>query len=156
MSYIIEKYEDWYNKDFYTEGRLIRGITASCFDLFHAGHVIMLKEAKNVCDYLIVALQTDPSIDRPSKNPPIQSIYERFIQVDACRYVDEVLIYDNEEDLINLLHTVDFDVRILGEEYKGTKFTGYDMNTYFYFNKRNHGWSSTELKQRVVEWSRVG
>ena len=94
---------------------MIIGITASCFDMFHAGHVLMLKEAKTVCDYLIVALQTDPTIDRPEKNKPVQSIYERFVQVSGCKYVDEVLVYDTEEDLLNVLTSREIHVRILGD-----------------------------------------
>lgn len=146
---IIEKYSDWYNEAFYTDETIIRGITASCFDLFHSGHILMLKEAKMICDDLIVALQTDPSIDRSYKRRPIQSIYERYTQVLGCRYVDEILIYDTEEDLLNILNTVNFHVRILGEEYKESSFTGCDMDHAFFFNRRRHSWSSTNLKTRV-------
>ena len=101
-----------------------KGITFGAFDLFHAGHVLMLEEAKTVCDYLIVCIQTDPSIDRKSKNTPVQSIIERQIQVAACKYVDEVLIYDTESDLLEILDTVEWDVRILGDEYQDKNFTG--------------------------------
>ena len=101
-----------------------KGITFGAFDLFHAGHVLMLEEAKTVCDYLIVCIQTDPSIDRKSKNTPVQSIIERQIQVAACKYVDEVLIYDTESDLLEILDTVEWDVRILGDEYQDKDFTG--------------------------------
>jgi glycerol-3-phosphate cytidylyltransferase len=128
---------------------MIIGITASCFDMFHAGHVLMLKEAKTVCDYLIVALQTDPTIDRPEKNKPVQSIYERFVQVSGCKYVDEVLVYDTEEDLLNVLTSREIHVRILGEEYKEKTFTGQNLPHTFYFNKRKHKFSTTELRERV-------
>jgi glycerol-3-phosphate cytidylyltransferase len=123
------------------------GITASCFDLFHAGHVLMLKEAKTVCDYLIVALQTDPTIDRPEKMRPI---YERFIQVSACKYVDEIVVYETEKDLLNVLKSLKIDVRILGEEYEEKDFTGRHLDMEFYFNKRRHDYSSTELKKRIA------
>ena len=94
-----------------------KGITFGAFDLFHAGHVMMLEEAKTVCDYLIVCIQSDPSLDRKEKNKPVQSIVEREIQVSGCRYTDEVIIYDTEADLLDILDTVDWDVRVLGEEY---------------------------------------
>ena len=124
-----------------------KGITFGAFDLFHAGHILMLEEAKTVCDHLIVAIQTDPSLDRETKNSPVQSIEEREIQVNACRYVDEVLIYDREADLIVILDTLDWDIRILGDEYKDKEFTGREK--YFekcYFNKRPHSFSSSELR----------
>ena len=98
-----------------------KGITFGAFDLFHAGHVLMLEEAKTVCDYLIVCIQTDPSIDRKSKNTPVQSLIEREIQVTACKYVDEVLVYDTEADLLKILEETDWDVRILGDEYTKIK-----------------------------------
>ena len=126
-----------------------KGITFGAFDLFHAGHILMLEEAKTVCDHLIVAIQTDPSLDREAKNSPVQSLEEREIQVSACRYVDEVIIYDREADLLEILNTLDWDVRILGDEYKDKEFTGRDK--YFekcYFNKRPHSFSSSELKKK--------
>ena len=104
-----------------------KGITFGAFDLFHAGHVLMLEEAKAVCDYLIVCIQTDPSLDREEKNKPVQSIIEREIQVSGCRFVDEVIIYDTEVDLLNIIGQVDWDVRIIGEEYKDKDFTGRDQ-----------------------------
>ena len=104
-----------------------KGITFGAFDLFHAGHVLMLQEAKTVCDYLIVCIQTDPSIDRKSKNTPVQSLIEREIQLTACKYVDEVLVYDTEADLLKILEETDWDVRILGDEYKDKEFTGRDQ-----------------------------
>lgn len=133
---------------------MVVGITASCFDLFHAGHVLMLKEAKTVCDYLIVALQTDPTLDRPEKNKPIQSIYERYVQVTGCKYVDEVIVYDTESDLLNVLTSRDIQVRILGEEYKEKTFTGQDLSHTFYFNKRRHKFSTTELRERIKNYGK--
>lgn len=127
------------------------GFTCSCFDLFHAGHVMMLKEAKEQCDYLIVGLQTDPTIDRPEKNRPIQSVFERFVQLDACKYVDEVVVYATEKELIDLLLSYPIDVRILGDEYQGKPFTGNEIDMEFYFNTRRHSFSTTELRQRVVD-----
>jgi glycerol-3-phosphate cytidylyltransferase len=128
-----------------------KGITFGAFDLFHAGHILMLEEAKTVCDHLTVAIQTDPSLDREAKNSPVQSIEEREIQVSACRYVDEVIIYDREADLIEMLDTLDWDVRILGDEYKDKEFTGRDKYLEkCYFNKRPHSFSSSELRERVA------
>ena len=127
-----------------------KGITFGAFDLFHAGHVLMLEEAKAVCDYLIVCIQTDPSLDREEKNKPVQSIIEREIQVSGCRHVDEVIIYDSEVDLLNIIDQVDWDVRILGEEYKDKDFTGRDQTLErCHFNKRPHTFSSSELRERV-------
>ena len=128
-----------------------KGITFGAFDLFHAGHVLMLQEAKTVCDYLIVCIQTDPSIDRKSKNTPVQSLIEREIQVTACKYVDEVLVYDTEADLLKNLEEADWEVRILGDEYKDKEFTGRDQYLdKCYFNKRPHTFSSSELRERVA------
>ena len=126
------------------------GFTCSCFDLFHAGHVMMLREAKAQCDYLIVGLQTDPTIDRPDKNKPVQSITERFIQLSACKYVDEIVVYATEADLINILHAFPIDVRILGEEYIIKEFTGKEIEMEFYYNKRRHNFSTTELRERIA------
>ena len=127
-----------------------KGITFGAFDLFHAGHVLMLEEAKSVCDHLIVCIQSDPSLDREEKNKPVQSIIEREIQVSGCRHVDEVIIYDSEVDLLNIIDQVDWDVRILGEEYKDKDFTGRDQTLErCYFNKRPHTFSSSELRERV-------
>ena len=129
-----------------------KGITFGAFDLFHAGHVLMLQEAKTVCDYLIVCIQTDPSFDRNSKNTPVQSLLEREIQITACRYVDEVMVYDTEADLIEILDSVEWDVRILGDEYQNRDFTGRDKYLEkCYFNKRPHTFSSSELRERVAE-----
>ena len=137
------------------EGKKI-GITFSAFDLLHAGHIAMLAEAKNHCDYLICGLQTDPTIDRPdTKNKPIQSVVERQIQLAACRYVDEVVIYQTEQDLIDLILILPIDVRILGVEYEDTNFTGRNegqgRNITHVFNRRDHSFSSSNLRKRVAE-----
>lgn len=124
------------------------GFTCSTFDLFHAGHVAMLEEAKKQCDYLIVGIQTDPTIDRPEKNAPIQSLIERQIQVRACKFVDETIVYATENDLIILLTTLPLDVRILGIEYKDKDYTGKGIVN-AYYNKRSHSFSSNELRQRM-------
>jgi glycerol-3-phosphate cytidylyltransferase len=130
------------------------GFTCSTFDLFHAGHVIMLEEAKKQCDYLIVGLQTDPTIDRPHKNKPVQTVFERFVQLKACRYVDEVVVYATEKELLDILLSYPIDVRILGDEYINTRFTGQDLNIELYFNTRRHSFSTTELRQRVIDAER--
>lgn len=132
------------------------GITFSSFDLLHAGHIAMLAEAKNHCDYLIAALQTDPTIDRPdTKNKPVQSIVERQIQLSACRYVDEVVVYQTEKDLEDLLLILPVDIRILGIEYQDKDFTGRDICKKRYidlvFNSRDHSFSSSSLRKRVAE-----
>jgi glycerol-3-phosphate cytidylyltransferase len=127
------------------------GFTCSTFDLFHAGHLLMLEEAKKQCDYLIVGLQTDPTIDRPKeKNKPVQTVFERFIQLEACKYVDKVIPYATEKELVDILLSYHIDVRILGEEYQEKDFTGMELGMEFYFNKRSHSFSTTELRQRVV------
>lgn len=141
-------------KDLKAKGLKI-GITFSTFDLLHAGHIAMLAEAKNHCDYLICGIQTDPTIDRPdSKNPPIQSIVERQIQVSAVRYVDETVVYQTEKDLEDILLTLPVDVRILGIEYAEKDFTGreicYDRAIELVFNKRDHSFSSSSLRKRVA------
>jgi glycerol-3-phosphate cytidylyltransferase len=130
------------------------GFTCSTFDLFHAGHVIMLEEAKKQCDYLIVGLQTDPTIDRPHKNKPVQTVFERFVQLKACRYVDEVVVYATEKELLDILLSYPIDVRILGDEYINKAFTGQDLNIELYFNTRRHSFSTTELRQRVIDAER--
>ena len=129
------------------------GITCSCFDLFHAGHVKMLEEAKTQCDYLIIALQTDPTIDRPEKNKPVQSVVERYIQLKGCKFVDEIIPYETEKDLEDIFKTLKLDVRIIGEDYKGKDFTAkricLDRSVVLYYNERKHNFSSTELKKRI-------
>jgi len=127
------------------------GFTCSTFDLLHAGHILMLKEAKAQCDYLIVGLQTDPTIDRATKNKPVQSITERFIQLEAVKYIDEIVVYASEDDLIQILKAYNIDVRVLGEEYENKPFTGHDLRIETHFNKRTHSFSTTELRNRVIE-----
>ena len=125
------------------------GITSGAFDLFHPGHVLMLKEAKAQCDYLFVALQTDPNVDRPEKNRPIQSIEERYIQLIGCRYVDCVLIYTTEAELLALMDAINPDVRIVGMDHKDKPFTGDDQGIPVFFNSRDHSYSSSELRERI-------
>ena len=126
------------------------GIVASCFDLFHAGHILMLMEAKDNCDRLIVALQSDPTIDRPEKNKPVQGLYERFLQVDSCKYVDAVIPYDTETDLYNLLSGLSWDVRFLGMDYYDrTDFTGVDLDIPIHYCSRRHDYSSSGLRERI-------
>jgi glycerol-3-phosphate cytidylyltransferase len=142
-------------KELKEQGKKI-GITFSQFDLLHAGHIAMLAEAKNHCDYLIAGLQTNASIDRPdTKNPPIQSIVERQIQLAACRYVDEVVVYSTEQDLVDLLLILPVDVRILGVEYAEKEFTGKSecelRSIGIVFNGRDHSFSSSSLRKRVYD-----
>jgi len=129
------------------------GFTASTFDLLHAGHISMLREAKTVCDYLICGLQVDPSIDRSDKNSPVQSLVERWTQLQGVKYVDEIIPYQTERDLEDILQMFHFDVRILGEEYKRDTFTGRAIcsarNIELYYNKRDHRFSSSELRTRL-------
>ena len=127
------------------------GFTCSSFDLFHAGHVMMLKEAKEHCDYLIVGLQTDPTIDRAWKNRPVQSVFERYVQLKACVYIDEIVPYATEKELQDILTSYPIDVRIIGEEYRDKQFTGHNLPMQVYFNSRQHSFSTTELRQRVLE-----
>lgn len=127
------------------------GFTCSTFDLLHAGHVAMLEEAKRHCDFLIVGLQNDPTVDRPEKNTPIQSIVERQIQLAAVKYVDEIVIYNTEADLVDLLLTLPIKVRIIGEEYEHAEYTGKGMVPDVIYNKRRHSFSSTSLRNRVNE-----
>ena len=132
------------------------GFTCSTFDLLHAGHILMLEEAKQYCDYLMVGLQTDPTIDRPdTKNSPVQSIVERQIQLAACRYVDEVVVYQTEQDLVDLLLILPLDIRVLGVEYEQSEYTGkqegWMRGIEPIFNRRDHSFSSSGLRTRVVE-----
>jgi glycerol-3-phosphate cytidylyltransferase len=133
------------------------GFTCGTFDLFHAGHVSMLREAKNCCDHLIVGIQTDPTVDRPEKNKPVQSVIERQIQVSACRYVDEIIVYTTEEDLLTILKTIPINYRFVGSEYMTKDFTGkhleYSGAPTVVYNKREHAFSSSNLRQRVVDAS---
>lgn len=130
------------------------GITFSSFDLLHAGHVKMLEEAKGQCGYLICGLQTDPTIDRPEKNKPVQTLVERYIQLKGCKFVDEIVPYATEQDIEDILRAFKLDVRIVGEEYKDKTFTGRafceENGIDLYFNKRNHRFSSSELRKEVI------
>mgnify|MGYP000153251505 CR=1 FL=1 len=137
-----------------------RGITLGAFDLCHAGHILMFKEAKEVCDYLIVGLQDDPSVDADYrisekegqiKNEPVMSLEERKIILEGIKYIDEVFTYTTEEDLYEKLKNLDYDVRILGADWKGKKYTGWDLPHTPYFNTRDHGFSTSELRNRVYE-----
>lgn len=131
------------------------GLTASTFDLLHAGHVLMLREAKEQCDHLIVGLQVDPTVDRKEKNAPIQTIVERYAQLKAVGYVDEIIPYGTEHDLEDILEMYPIDVRILGEEYRDKDFTGKDIchkrSIKLHFNKRDHRFSTSDLRRRINE-----
>lgn len=131
------------------------GFTASTFDLLHAGHIAMLREAKTQCDYLIVGLQVDPSLDRPEKNKPVQTLVERYVQIAAVKYVDEIVCYQTEADLVDILEMFHIDVKIMGDEYRNKDFTGKDVckqrNIRLYFNHRDHRFSSSDLRKRVAE-----
>jgi glycerol-3-phosphate cytidylyltransferase len=134
------------------------GITFSAFDLLHAGHVKMLEEAKRQCDYLIVALQTDPTLDRPEKNRPIQSVVERYIQLKGCSHVDEIVPYATEQDLEDILRAFKLDVRIIGDEYREKNFTGRsyceEKGIELYYNGRDHRFSSSSLRKVVADKER--
>lgn len=131
--------------------QIIIGITFSTFDLFHAGHIMMLEEAKSLCDYLIVGLLVDPTRDRPdTKNKPIQSVFERYIQLSACRYIDEIIPFETEQDIIDIILTINPNIRIVGEEYKEMEHTGKGLCP-IHYNKRRHSFSTTELRKRVQE-----
>jgi glycerol-3-phosphate cytidylyltransferase len=130
------------------------GFNCSSFDLFHAGHVTMLKMEKELCDYLKVGLQVDPTVDRPGiKNKPVQSAYERYVQLQGCKYVDEILVYETEEDLLNLIQSQTIHIRFLSEEYKDRDFTAkqycIDNGIELFFHLRRHKYSSTEIRNRV-------
>lgn len=128
------------------------GVTAGSFDLTHAGHYLMFEECKGQCDYLIVLLQTNPHLDRPDKNIPVQSTHERYLQVRSCKYIDEVIVYETEADLYNLLCSIKYDKRFIGSDWEGKPYTGYDipgMTQKVVFNSRNHGFSTSSLRDRV-------
>lgn len=126
------------------------GFTAGSFDLLHAGHILMLAEAKSKCDRLVVGLQTDPTIDRPDKNKPVQSVFERYLQLKALQVVDDIVPYETEEDLLNLLSNSQIDIRFLGDDYIDSKsYTGYGLDIPVYFCKRKHNYSSSELRKRI-------
>ena len=128
------------------------GFTCSCFDLLHAGHILMLKDAKAQCDKLIVGLQTDPTIDRPEKNKPIQSYEERYIQLEAVKYVDEIVKYETENELYGIIYDLMPDVRILGSDYKdGRYYTGMELNIPIYYHERNHNYSRSGLRKKIKE-----
>ena len=132
------------------------GFTCSTFDLLHAGHILMLAECKTICDYLIVAVQSDPTIDRPDvKNKPVQSIVERYVQLSAVKFIDEIIVYDTEKDLEDLLMFLPINVRVIGEEYKDKEFTGKqiceDRGIKIWYNSRNHRFSSSELRKRAYQ-----
>ena len=130
--------------------RSVIGFTCGAFDLLHAGHIVMLKEAKQNCDYLIVGLQTDPSIDRQAKNQPVQSVYERYMQLQAVKYVDEIIPYDTEQSLIDLLESTEIHLRFVGEDYVERNFTGKGLHEIYYTN-RQHTFSSSGLRKRVTQ-----
>ena len=130
------------------------GFTCGAFDLLHAGHVALFAECKRRCRTLYVGLQTDPTIDRPdTKNKPVQGVFERWAQLKACKFIDQIIPYSTEKELRDILLSFPIDVRILGEEYKDKEFTGYDIPMEFYFNKRRHSFSTSELRQRVIDAS---
>lgn len=135
------------------------GITFSAFDLLHAGHIKMLEEAKSQCDYLIVGLQTDPTLDRPEKNKPVQTVVERYIQLKGCKFVDEIVPYATEQDLEDVLKSFKIDVRILGDEYKDKNFTGRtyceEKGIELYYNTRDHRFSSSGLRAEVSQRENV-
>ncbi len=126
-----------------------KGIIAGCFDIIHPGYILMFEDAKSVCDYLIIALQSDPTIDRPEKNKPVQTLEERMIILNSIKHIDEIMLYDTEEDLYNLLKTTKIDIRILGTDYKEKSFTGDDLDIPIHFHERSHKWSATDLKKRI-------
>jgi glycerol-3-phosphate cytidylyltransferase len=133
---------------------MIIGFTCSTFDLLHSGHISMLREAKMQCDYLIVGLQTDPTIDRPEKNKPVQSIVERYVQIGAVEYVDEIIVYQTESDLVDILTMFPINVRIIGDEYRHKNFTGREecaeRGIKIHYNKRDHRFSSSDLRTRIM------
>ena len=135
----------------YTSSTKLIGFTCGSFDLLHTGHVLMLREAKEQCDVLIVGLQTDPTIDRNEKTKPIQSIFERWTQLEAVKYVDEVIPYDSEASLIDLLESTPIDVRFIGEDYKDKTFTGDYLPIKVYYTNRKHSFSSSGLRRRVTQ-----
>jgi glycerol-3-phosphate cytidylyltransferase len=135
------------------KNKKIVGITCSTFDLLHTGHIIMLEECKKYCDYLICAIQNDPTIDRPEKNKPVQSIVARYIQLDAVKYVDKIIPYNTEKELIEIFSSIDLDVRIIGEDYKGENFTAKDIcqkrDIKIIYNKRDHDYSTSNLRNKI-------
>ncbi len=132
------------------------GFTCSTFDLFHAGHIVMLQESKSLCDYLVCGLLTDPTIDRPdTKKKPVQTAFERYVQLSSCRYVDEVIPFSTEQEIIDMVLSIQPDIRIVGEEYRDKDHTGKGLCPVHY-NKRKHSFSSTSLRKRVQEANEMG
>ncbi len=131
----------------------IIGFTCGAFDLTHAGHYLMFKENKEKCDFLIVGLQTDPSIDRKDKNKPIQTIKERLIQLTSCKYIDKIIVYKTEADLIKLLKKINPDIRFLGMDWKGKNFTGKELPIKVIFNSRNHNYSTSNIRNKIINKS---
>ncbi len=126
-----------------------KGFTCGSFDLLHAGHILMLKEIRQQCDHLVVGLQSDPTIDRPDKSKPIETLEERMIRLDGCKYVDEVIVYNTEKELYELLKNINPDVRFIGTDWEGKSFTGDDLPIKVIFNSRGHNYSSTNLRKRI-------
>jgi len=135
--------------------KVIRGFTCGAFDLVHAGHILMFEECKKYCDYLVVGLQKDPSVDREDKNKPVQTLKEREIILKSIKWIDEIIVYDDEESLFQILNnmweTGRIDVRIIGSDWKGKKFTGYNLPIKVIFNSRSHSYSTSELRKRVYQ-----
>lgn len=140
-------------KDQARQNKII-GVTAGAFDLCHAGHMLMFKEAREKCDYLIVLLHDNPSLDRSHKNRPVMDLAERKIILEAIRYIDEIRTYETEDELYKILLDMKPDVRIIGADWYGKPYTGHDLPIKMYFNSRDHGYSSTELRRRVYEAER--
>lgn len=131
---------------------MIIGFTCGAMDLLHAGHILMLQDCKSHVDHLIVGLHTNPQLDRPEKNKPIQSIIERYIQLEGCSYVDQIIPYETEADLIELLRSIPIDVRFVGSDWKDKPFTGHDIKKIkVAFNTRDHDYSSSGLRKRIAE-----
>ena len=128
-----------------------KGFTCGAFDLLHAGHILMFKEAHNQCDILIVGLQIDPTVDRPQKNKPIETLEERKIRLEGCKHVDEIILYKTESDLYELLKKIKPDVRFVGADWKNKHFTGDDLPIKVIFNTRDHNYSSSNLRKRILE-----
>ena len=133
-----------------SKGKKIIGFTCGAFDLTHAGHYLMFQEVKKKCDFLIVGLQIDPSIDRKNKNKPVQTLAERMIQLKACKYIDKIIVYKTEKGLVELLKKLRPDVRFVGDDWKNKNYTGKNLPIKVIFNSRNHNYSTTNLRQRVI------
>lgn len=148
----VPAYDNYTNTT--TEWRPNVGITFGSFDLFHAGHSIMLEQCRQQCEFLIVGLQTDPTIDRPKKNKPVQTVFERYAQLEANRWVDKIIPYETELDLCNILSILNIRKRFLGEEYKGGYVYGQEIceerKIELVFVERRHGYSSSELRERIA------